>query len=745
MQEMINSGMGNGQGNQGMGMGIKRTGLVVRDVKETIEYEQQIELKRKLENGEQDLTDKESILSGLEGYIQSLLTSAQNQKISNGIKDVLDRCLRMKKGQYGDEVAKAINSTGMSSVFMPLTSQKITTAAAWISDIVQPDNDFVWKIEPTPIPEIDNEAMIEAVKSETMKYFEKRMQEQAEAGLPPPDPMEAFKYSAEMYDQLEAMEVKEARISCDRMTRVIKDQFIEGGFGEALSDFIVDLCTYPCAILKAPVIRKEMMITGFTPAEPNGGGREAIIESRIMPTYERVSPFDFFPGANTSSPNRGYIFQRSRMYRNEIQKLKGLPNYSSAKIDEALNLYGAGGLRSLEIQDYPRESMEGKQPVMSASNGDATIDVWEFWGSAPGNLLKQFGVKDIDENEEYEVMAVQIGGIVIKCVLNSDPLGRRPYFVTSWEKDSETIWGSGLPQKMEAIQGICNSCIRALDNNLSISSGPQILVNTAMLPAGEDIQRMYPFKVWQYVDKGGNAGKPFDFFQPNSNSTDLLGIYGNLKTEADDVTSIPRYAQGVAEGAMRGAAGTARGLSMLMSAASKNIKYVINNIDKDIVKPILMRMYEWNMMYNDKEAIKMGDVKVRPSGAIGVMIAEQVQAERQQFLNLASSNEAIQQMIGRQGFAKLLRAIVKDLDFPDNMIIPSENEIEEQGKIAEQEQKNAMQQQEQMMQMQAMGQGGGNVPEANVQPGTPGYVPPNEQQEQQQMQAGAVGNQAPIE
>jgi hypothetical protein len=82
--------------------------------------------------------------------------------------------------------------------------------------------------------------------------------------------------------------------------------------------------------------------------------------------------------------------------------------------------------------------------------------------------------------------------------LNYDPLGRKPYYLTSFEKVPGRIDGNGVADLCMDAQNMCNAAARALANNMGISSGPQVGVNVSRLPAGEDITQMYPWKIWQF-------------------------------------------------------------------------------------------------------------------------------------------------------------------------------------------------------------------------------------------------------
>ena len=74
-----------------------------------------------------------------------------------------------------------------------------------------------------------------------------------------------------------------------------------------------------------------------------------------------------------------------------------------------------------------------------------------------------------DEHREYDANVWIVGNYVIKAILNYDPLGEKPYAKTSFIKRPGAFWGSGIPEIIEDIQGVCNAAARALVNNMGIS------------------------------------------------------------------------------------------------------------------------------------------------------------------------------------------------------------------------------------------------------------------------------------
>jgi nitrogenase molybdenum-iron protein alpha/beta subunit len=161
-----------------------------------------------------------------------------------------------------------------------------------------------------------------------------------------------------------------------------------------------------------------------------------------------------------------------------------------------------------------------------------------------------------------------------------------------------------------------------------------------------------------------------------------------------------------------GAGRTASGMSMLMSNAGKSIKQVIANIDEHVIKPCIDRLYYYNMRYSDDADLK-GDIRIQARGAASLLEKEAAQQRRNEFLTVALNSPVVQQVIGMEGIAELLRQAAKTLDMNVDEIVPSEYIIK-QKEAAAQAQQAQMQdaQMQEMAQKSGQSQAGGTPPAA---------------------------------
>jgi hypothetical protein len=289
-----------------------------------------------------------------------------------------------------------------------------------------------------------------------------------------------------------------------------------------------------------------------------------------------------------------------------------------------------------------------------------------------------------DPMAEYPIEAWLIGTWIIKAVINSDPLGRKPYYKTSYEEIPGAFWGNSVADLCRDTQDICNAAARSLVNNMSLASGPQVVYNIDRLPDGEIITPLYPWKIWQVTaDPLGSGSKPVEFYQPATQANELMAVYEKFAVLADEYTGIPRYMTGGS--VTGGAARTASGMSMLMTNAGKSIKQVIANIDEHVIKPCVDRLYYYNMRYSDDPDLK-GDVDIVARGASSILEKETAQQRRNEFLSVALNSPVAQQVVGMEGIAELLRQAAGTLDMNVDKIVPSADVMKARAAEAQQQQ-----------------------------------------------------------
>lgn len=608
------------------------------------------------------------VILGLAAHIRSCWAAAYEAK--RPIEDRMLRSLRQRNGEYEPEKLADIRKTGGSEVFMMITETKCRAAESWLRDILLDEGVVPFALKPTPIPDVPPDQAERVAQLQAQKI----LQSIQDTGLAPdPELMESLQVDGEREVREEIMSLVQRKASA--METQIRDQFAEGGMLLAFDEFLSDLTTYPNAILKGPVVRRQRSLDWTQ--DPQGKFVPEVVD-KLAPTYSRVDPFRFYVEPGVTRVNDGYTIELHELTEADLSDLIGVPGYDEAAIRDVLaNMGAAKGW--LWANEFTKNELESKHSTWRRPGNYA--DALEFWGRVSGRMLLEMGMdaKDVpDPAKMYDCCAWLINGVVIKATLNYDPLGAKPYKTTSFFRRPGSFWGSCVPEAIADVQAMCNGSARALANNMGIASGPQVEVNVERIAEGENIKSVYPWKIWQTLNDPMGTGQPaVRFNQPDDRSGPLLAVYGQFMRMADDQSGIPAYVYG--DGNVGGAGRTASGLSMLMGSAGKGIRQVIMRIDFEVIGPIVTDQYNWNMRYVDDDSIK-GDCEIVPRGAVTLANREQLNVRRVEFLQ-ATANPIDAQIVGIPGRAAILREVAKGLSMPVDDIVPSDEKLEIQEKM----------------------------------------------------------------
>ena len=604
------------------------------------------------------------------------------------IEDRLTETARARNMEYPPEKMAEIQAQGGSEIFMGIVSTKCRTATAWLRDtLLGTGTDKPWSISATPIPDVPPDIVdrLEGIMQQNLMQFYDQGGEQI-----PPEELQNL--AAGMKDTAMREMKHEAEKRVDRMEKKMEDQLIEGGYVKSLFEFTNDIATYPYAVLKGPVPRKRKIMK----YSDNGGLEPSEV---VRDEWERVDPYKFYWSPWGDDIQNMPVIEIHHLTREDVEAMIGVEGYDEDAVRALLSDFGAGGIDWLDHEDSEMEDLEGKD--FDDIDNDL-VGAIQLWDSIPGTLLLEWGMKEKeidDPQRSYPCEVWMVNDTVIKAVLNYDPLGRKPYYVTSFEKVPGRIDGNGVADLCMDAQSMCNAAARSLSNNMGISSGPQVGVNVSRLPAGEDITQMYPWKIWQFQQSEfGDSSPPMNFFQPNSNAGELMAVFDRFMDIADEMTGIPKYMTGQH---VPGAGRTSSGLSMLISNAGKSIKQVIANIDHDVLTPMLERQYQRNLRYSDDMDL-VGDVQIIAKGAMSLVVKEAESVRKTEFLRLVLESPVAQQIVGLPGTAELMRDLAGNLNGNIDRLVPSREDVEKQQQMAQQQQQMMMQmQQEQMAAEQA--------------------------------------------
>lgn len=631
---------------------------------------------------------------------------AAKQAWEHELHERLLKCIRQKNGQYDPDTLAKIRLVveGGSENYRNITQVKIKSFEAWANASVFPIGDKCWTFTPSPVPELpdDTKAEIdEQIKNETILLIEEA------DSISAVDASQVQARKEEITDKVMAENYKRAKLAAKRLEKIIDDQLTEGGYYEALAQCILDMAMFPVCWMTGPEVRKKKQFKWIT--DPIDGKKKLTVIDKTIRTYRRVSPFNMFPSANSSSVQDGDLYELRPLKRSELQAMIGVEGFNEEAIRAVLQEYGTGGLREWISSDTERKDAEYK--LHHEDDPNPPIMAVIKWGELQGKMLLEWGMTPEqvpDPDLDYQIQCWLIGQYVVMCRLNPSPLGTKPYYATSYDKINDSIIGNALPEVMRDDQMRCCACARAIDNNMAFASGPMIEFFTDRFPAGTNYQALLkPFSVFLSSDSMTGTNNPaVRLYQYPFNAALMLEVDKYFQEQAGEKT-IPSYVHGTIQSG-GGVLDTASGTSMMMNASLKNLQTAIGHFEKDIIVPSIKEHFNHVMLYDD-DIEKFGDVTCVPKASEHLLVEEQRQMRAQELLDRVNASPILQSIIKEKGMATLLREVVKITKMDPNEIVPSEEDME----------RNEMIQNAQMGMVPGMGQ------PTEIQPQNPAVIAPD--------------------
>jgi len=258
-------------------------------------------------------------------------------------------------------------------------------------------------------------------------------------------------------------------------------------------------------------------------------------------------------------------------------------------------------------------------------------------------------------------------------------------------------------------------------------------VDDSALVGGQSME-IYPGKIFRR--QAGMPGQAIHGLKFPNTAPENMMMFDRFRQLADEQTGIPSYSHG--QTGVQSMTRTASGMSMLLGAASLNIKTVVKNIDDFLLKPLGESYFHWNMQFIEEDLDTVGDLEVNALGTSSLMQKE-VRSQRLTMFLQTAQNPSIAPFIK---ISKLIGELAYSLDLdPDEIlndpeeaaiaaqIIGMQNARQEVGNEAQgtgQEQANMGSPTgtpPQPQELGTTGTGGGNIGTGNVPlPGESGFA-----------------------
>jgi len=582
------------------------------------------------------------------------------------------KAYRNYRGLYGPEMAFRDNEK--SKVFVKITKTKVLAAFGQIIEVLFSSGKFPIGIRPTTVPEgIDEYAHItkvgqpQQVNGQAQPDGQDMESPYGFAGdggeLPKGATAESLMKDLSQHyknlgfeegpspDNKSMPQIEPADMAAGKMQKLIHDQLEESEAITILRHVFFEMCLLGTGILKGPFTTEK---TQYSYASDEETGALASMEkSKVVPSIEAVSCWDFYSDPNATSMNDAeYVIQRHSLNKEQFAALAKKPLFKLDAIRECLEMGPNYQTRGYEASLYDRENVQTLYKNR--------FEVLEYWGLISKDIAKQL---DLEFDDELDVISVNVwicGNKVLRCVENPFTPKRIPYMVCPYELNPYQFFGVGIPENMQDSQQVMNGHARMAIDNLALSGNLIFDVDETLLVPGQDM-KVFPGKIFRR--QSGQPGAAIHGVKFPNTSQENLMMFDRFRQLADEATGIPSYSHGTT--GVQSTTRTAAGMSMLMGAAALSIKTVIKNIDDYLLKPLGQSLFHWNMQFNiDRPDIK-GDLDIKAQGTSSLMQKE-VRSQRLMTFMQTASNPSLAPFVK---WHTCLKEVAKSLDIdPDQLI-----------------------------------------------------------------------------
>ena len=495
----------------------------------------------------------------------------------------------------------------------------------------------------------------------------------------------------------EMPQIKPAQIAARRLEKLILDQIEESNGSVELRSAIFEACLLGTGIIKGPFTYNKTLHK-YT---DTGNGREYAPETVKVPKMEFVSIWDFYPDPNARNMEEAeFVIQRHRLNRNQVLDLANRPFFNKQAIMDCIRMGAKYNKKSWET-DIDLE--KSQYPDIESNR----FEVLEYWGTIDAMSAREEGLEldeSIDDMEEVQVNVWMIRDKVIRIVQNPFKPFRTPYQSFVYEKNPYTFFGIGVPENMDDAQQIMNGHARMAIDNLALAGNLIFDVDESALASNQTME-VFPGKIFKR--QAGSPGQSIYGLKFPNTAVENMQMFDKFRQLADESTGLPSYSHG--QTGVQSMTRTASGMSMLMGAASLNIKTVIKNIDDQLIKPLGEALFQWNMQFYEGDLPIHGDLEIKATGSSSLMKKE-VRSQRLTMFLQTVQNPAIAPFVR---MSEVIKELAHSLDLDPAEILNTKDEAEIYAKIIGQQNANkgTSPQTPNPSELGAMGSDGGVPPE----------------------------------
>ena len=452
----------------------------------------------------------------------------------------------------------------------------------------------------------------------------------------------------------QVLEVSPAQKAARRMEKLIHDQIEESKGSSEIRNSLLEAALLGTGIIKGP-FNFNKRLNKWDKGE-EGERIYSPLDVRV-PRIEFVSCWDFYPDPQATNIDEcEYIIHRHKMNRSQLRQLKNMPYFNEDVIRECLK----------EGPNYIEKGFEGQLKDNISKSEDtynSNFEVLEYWGIMDAEYAREVGIElseDIDDLDEVQINAWICGNMLLRAVINPFTPYRIPYHSFPYEKNPYNFFGIGVAENMNDSQQIMNGHARMAIDNLALAGSLVFDIDESALVGGQSME-IYPGKIFRR--QAGQPGQSIHGLKFPNTAPENMMMFDRFRQLADEQTGIPSYSHG--QTGVQSMTRTASGMSMLLGAASLNVKTVVKNLDDFLLRPLGEAYFQWNMQFFEGNLDVIGDLEVKATGTNSLMQKE-VRSQRLTAFLQTVQNPAVAPFVK---MSKLISELAYSLDLdPDEIL-----------------------------------------------------------------------------
>lgn len=495
-----------------------------------------------------------------------------------------------------------------SRIVVNITKPKVDAYVSRVTELLIPNDDKPWEIEPTPVPELQ-----QAVDGNDQRPITLADGQQRSA-----------------YD-VAAATMQQAIERAKKASEQIDDWFTEGRVYKEWRRVVHDAARIGTGAIKGPVPmvrrdRKWLIQDGVSVIQES---------ERVAPGSKAISVWDCFPDPSCGEDihEGSWFIERDYLTARRLRSLAKVPDYDAEALADVIKEGPRTGRQRYDDR-FQREKT-GQTNTLDSE----TFETFYYYGDLPPDtliaggwritgLLKGDGAPEEMAAQIEAAMALTTIPVVVTMVnerivrisVNPSETGAFPYDFFRIEPVEGQPWGRSVGRKIRPAQKMIDGGTRAMLENAGMSAGPQIVIDRDRIePANGKFEvRGRKLWFWRPGDEVKDVRFAFQAVNVPSAQAELQNIIKYALELADMLTNLPLMMQGD----QGSAPDTVGGMAMLEANATSPLKLTAKAYDDDLVIPHLTRYYDWLMQDPAVPEECKGDMQIKARGSSALVLRD---------------------------------------------------------------------------------------------------------------------------